>query len=184
LPTKRELLGIPLEFGNTPLKVVKNDRVLPRGKDVNLTLYYKIPDFIVEQGYKGRFWAGFNIALNVFLAGSIDLDRRVYWCAVVEQKMINETSGYAVFNVKIPHNYPGTAVDIYANIYDGGFKPLSPLYYLGRFEIEPSYITVPFIVFENEKYAGPVYANNLALIYGPESPPIPVEKHRHGRRCP
>jgi len=146
-----------IEFENVPLKVMRDDRVLPRGKETNITLYYEIPDSMVEQGSKGRFWDGFGMKLEVFPAGSVDLGERVWESLVLEQKMVDEEAGYAIFDGKIPYSYPGTAVDVYANIYGGSFRPLSPLYYAGRFEIEPSYINVPFIVFENEKYTGPIY---------------------------
>jgi hypothetical protein len=66
----------------------------------------------------------------------MSLDKRIFWAGVYEQKMINDTCGYAVFKVKVPYTYPGTAIDVYANLYDGSFRPLSPVYFVGTFKVE------------------------------------------------
>jgi hypothetical protein len=74
--------------------------------------------------------------------------------------MINETYGYAVFRVKVPYTYPGTAIDLYANFYDGGFQPLPSSYFVTRLPVSPREVTLRFVVFENEEYDGLVYVNH------------------------
>ncbi len=62
-----------------------------------------------------------------------------------------------MFSTIVRDAYLGTAIDIYANFYDGGFKPLTPSYFIARLYISPKEITVPFIIFQNENYKGPIY---------------------------
>ena len=159
-------LGHPdLRFSRSPFKLVE-PKFLPRGNETAIIIQYAIPENVAEKGYKGKFWAGFSIGLNGFLAGSVTQDKRIFWAGVYEQRMLNETNGYAIFKVKVPYTYPGTAIDIYANLYDGCFKRLTPSYFIARLLIIPREITVPFIVFENEEYDGPIYPSSLVLTYG------------------
>jgi hypothetical protein len=154
-----------LQFSQSPFKLLAPES-LPRGGEAEVVIQYTIPRSVVEEGFKGRFWAGFGIGLSGFSARSASLDRRVFWAGVHEQRMINETCGYAVFKVKVPYTYPGTAIDIYANFYDGSFRPLTPSYFVARLPVSPREVRIPFVVFENEEYSGPVYPSNLALAYG------------------
>jgi|GEM_PF-2540772 len=160
------------QFSGSPFSLV-NPKKLDRGKEVNLTLRYEIPKSVSEQGYKGKFWAGFNIAIDAYPAGSTDLTRRVfinedYITHLVNQTMIDDACGYATYRVKVPNNYPGTAVDIYARFYDGCFKPLTPSYFIARLPVFPKEAGIPFIVMRNEKYVGPIYPAHLALTYNLE----------------
>jgi hypothetical protein len=144
------------QFYQSPFKLITPE-VLPRGNEAEVIIQYTIPQSVVEEGFKGKFWAGFGIGLNGFSAGSVSLDKRIFWAGVYEQKMINDTCGYAVFKVKVPYAYPGTAIDVYANFYDGSFRPLTPSYFVARLLVSPKEVNIPFIVFENEEYSGPVY---------------------------
>jgi len=152
-------------FSNSPFELI-SPSYLPRGEEVTLVLKYRIPDEVVAKGFKGEFSIGFNIALEAYEAGYTTPDKSVAWSAAYKQEMVNETSGYAYFKIKIPYNYPRTAVDLYAWFYDGSFMMLTPRYFLGRLLVEPSTIEVPFIVFENKDYSGPVYVTRLAVAYG------------------
>jgi hypothetical protein len=154
-----------LQLSQSPLKLLAPES-LPRGGEAEVVIQYAMPQSVVEKGFKGRFRAGFGIGLSGFPAGSASLDRRVFWAGVHEQRMINETRGYAVFKVRVPFMYLGTAIDIYANFYDGGFRPLTPSYFVARLLVSPREVRIPFVVFENEGYSGPVYPSNLALAYG------------------
>jgi hypothetical protein len=149
------------QFSQSPFKLITPE-ALPRGNEAEVIIQYTIPQSVVEKGFKGRFGAGFSIGLNGFSAGSVSPDKRVFWAGVYEQKMLNDTCGYAVFKVKVPYMYPGTAVDIYANLYDRDFRPLTPSYFIVRLPVSPREVTVPFVVFENEEYSGPVYIQSLA----------------------
>jgi len=189
LPSERE----DVKFSNSPFQLNGTDRLL-RGEDTALVLRYKIPQDVVESGYKGKFWAGFGIGLNGFPAGSLDPYRRVFWAGVENQIMISETEGYAVFKVRVPKNYPGTSIDVYANFYDGSFKPLTPSYFVARLPVVPTEVVIPFIVFQNDKYNGATYAGNLALTYGPDLSfdlfntsiwtPVPIEKISESQDLP
>jgi hypothetical protein len=171
----RDNFNAPLPSDVSPSKPVfqlVSPLELQRGKRVNLTLYYEIPPELAREGYKGKFWCGFNIAINAYPAGSRqDPSQRVfinddYITHLVNQSMINETCGYATYWVEVPYTYPGTAIDIYANFYDGSFRPLTPSYFVARLPVSPREVRIPFVVFENEEYSGPVYPSNLALAYG------------------
>jgi hypothetical protein len=153
------------QFSQSPFKLITPE-ALPRGNEAEVIIQYTIPQSVVEKGFKGKFWARFSIRLNGFSAGSVSLDKRVFWAGVYEQRMINDTFGYAIFKVKIPYTYPGTAIDVYANFYDGCFRPLTSSYFVARLPVSPREVTLPFIVFENEEYNGSVYLSNLALTYG------------------
>jgi hypothetical protein len=147
------------QFSQSPFKLIMPE-ALPRGNEAEVIIQYTIPQSVVDEGFKGKFWAGFGIGLNGFSAGSTSLDKRIFWAGVYEQKMINNTCGYAVFKVKVPYTYPGTAVDVYANFYDGSFRPLTPSYFVARLLVSPREVNIPFIVFENEEYSGPVYVQS------------------------
>jgi hypothetical protein len=148
-----------LQFSQSPFKLLA-PKSLPRGGEAEVVIQYYIPQSVVENGFMGGFWAGFGIGLNGFSAGSVSLDKRVFWAGVHEQRMINETYGYAVFRVKVPYTYPGTAIDLYANFYDGGFQPLPSSYFVTRLPVSPREVTLRFVVFENEEYDGLVYVNH------------------------
>jgi hypothetical protein len=148
-----------LQFSQSPFKLLA-PKSLPRGGEAEVIIQYSIPQSVVEKGFKGRFWAGFGIGLNGFSAGSVSLDKRVFWAGVHEQRMINETYGYVVFRVKVPYTYPGTAIDLYANFYDGGFQQLTSSYFVARLPVSPREVTLRFVVFENEAYNGLVYVNH------------------------
>ena len=168
LPEDNSKSPLPMEqsgflFSQSPFKLI-TPQFLPRGNEIDVIIQYTIPQSVVEEGFKGKFWDGFNIMLQGFTAGTVDLDNRVFWATVIKQKMLNDTLGYAMFNVSVPYTYPYTAIDIYANFYDGGFRPLTPLYFIARLLVYPRNITVPFIVFENEEYVGPIYTINPTLI--------------------
>jgi hypothetical protein len=181
---------VPEDNSNLPLPINQTDsrslfqliepKELPRGKEINLTLYFKIPQNIVEQGFKGKFWAGFNIILNAFPAGTMDIAQRLfindnYILYLTNQTLIDEIQGYAVYRVKVPNNYLGTAVDIYANFYNESSQSLTQSYFIGRLSVTPREITVPFIVFENEDYSGEVYGDSR-VVYKTEVKQItPVE---------
>ena len=168
----RDNSGAPLPKGkagivfNHSVFKLASPKYIPRGKEVDLIIKYVIPESISKKGFKGRFSIRFNIALEVYEAGETSKDKRVFWTTVYKQVMINETAGYAYFKVKIPYEYPGTAVDVYAWFYDGSFKRLTPTYFIARLPVVPNYIEIPFIVFENKKYIAPVYVTNgIALAY-------------------
>lgn len=153
-------------FSSSPFKLI-SPHVLARGKEVTLELEYTIPNEVVENGFSGKFGPGFNIFLSVYRAGYATLDERVQGVPAYDQIMLNQTSGYAYFKIKIPYNYPYTSVDIYANFYDCCYRPLTPSYYVARLPVVPNTVNISFIVFENEKYSGPIYATNaIALVYG------------------
>jgi hypothetical protein len=152
-------------FNGSLFKLVSPEYI-PRGKEVDIVIRYAIPDYVVEKGFKGAFHAGFNIGLRVVEAGASYRDGKVYETSAYKQVMVSETEGYAYFRVKVPYNYPGTAVDIYADFYDGSFKPLTPVYFVGRLPVKPRAIDIPFVVFENTRYEGPIYTAKLAVVYG------------------
>jgi hypothetical protein len=152
-------------FNSSPFKLVSPEYI-PRGKEVDIVIRYAVPSYVVEKGFKGVFHAGFNIRLRVVEAGTSYRDGKVYETSAYKQVMVSETEGYAYFRVKVPYNYPGTAVDIYADFYDGSFKPLTPVYFVGRLPVRPKAINIPFIVFKNTRYEGPVYTAELAVVYG------------------
>jgi len=149
-----------LQFSQSPFKLI-SPKFLSRGNETEIIIQYIIPENVAEKGYKGKFWFGFSIGLHGFSAGSVTQDKSFFWASVHEQRMLNETNGYAVFNVKVPYKYRGTTIDIYANFYDGGFKRLTPFYFIARLPVFPREIKVPFIVFENEEYNGPIYPSNF-----------------------
>jgi hypothetical protein len=62
--------------------------------------------------------------------------------------------------VKVPYTYPGTAIDLYANFYDGGFQQLTSSYFVARLPVSPREVTLRFVVFENEAFNGLVYVNH------------------------
>jgi len=154
--------GEDFKFSNSPFVLI-SPSYLPRGKEVTIVVRYKIPIELAERGYRGRFWDGFNIGINIYEAGHVENDKRILWTAAYKQEMINETDGYAFFNITVPYTYPTTAVDIYAYFYGCCFKPLTPNYFLGRFLVVPRTIEVPFVVFENRDYSGPLYVTHLAV---------------------
>ncbi|ABL88654.1 hypothetical protein Pisl_1498 [Pyrobaculum islandicum DSM 4184] len=157
------ILGLPVQTVDVPLKIIRSNDTLVRGENT-IVVYYRIPSFVVNQGYKGRFWPGFSVALNVYKAGSLDLNDRLVIAildngGLKKQILINDTSGYIIFNVNLT-NCPYNAVDIYANFYGCCFKPLTPSYYLGRFRVEPDSVPIGIEVFENTGYRGPVFVAN------------------------
>jgi len=155
------IYGLRVQTGNVPLKVIQPaDRELAKGNN-SIVIFYQIPDYIAKQGFKGKFWAGFNIRLWAIKPGSpkdSPYTERYAEAFVAEQMMINDTIGYAKFYLDLSR-YPYKHVDLFASIYDGGYKPLSPLYYLGRYFIkEEAVITIK--VFENKDYRGSVFIEN------------------------
>ncbi|MEM2911830.1 MAG: hypothetical protein QW146_04920 [Candidatus Bathyarchaeia archaeon] len=156
--------GQQYSFSDVPFKLVE-PFILKRGANITFTLNYKIPYRITQQGFKGKFWCGFNIAIDAYPAGSTDESQKLfihddYILHLVDQTMINETYGCATYLVHIPYNYPGTAVDIYARFYDGEFKPLTPSYFVARLPVYPREINISLVIFRNEKYRGTIYVSN------------------------
>ncbi len=150
-----------VQTGDVPLKIIQPaDRELARGNN-SIVIFYQIPDYIAELGFKGKFGIGFNIRLWAIKPGSpkdSPSTERYAEAFVAVQTIVNDTAGYAMFYLDLS-KYPYKHVDLFANIYDGGFKPLSPLYYLGRYFIkEDAVITIT--VFENKDYRGPVFIEN------------------------
>ena len=161
-PTDDSLAPLPIgatgtSFGDSPFHL--NSTTLGRGQD-NLTMSYTIPQSV---GFQGQFQDYFNIALHGFPAGSVDFSNRLFFATVAHQDMINATSGYASFNVTTAANYLGTSVDLYANYYDGSFRPLTPIYFIDRLTLVPSQVVNRYIIFENKDFAGPVFSQNMNI---------------------
>ena len=110
--------------------------------NVLLQLAYSLPQEVLEAGYKGRFSDGFNIRIGVFpqseeapaterpFDNEFWTNRRLAESFTFNQTLINEREGSVNFNITLPLGFQDS-LDIYLNYYDGGFKPISPIYYLG-----------------------------------------------------
>ncbi len=165
-PTDNSLASLPIgapgtSFGDSPFHL--SSTLLPRGPD-NLTMGYTIPQTVRDQGYTGGQFADyFGIAIHGFPAGSVDFSNRLFFATVAHQDMINVTSGYASFNVTASLNYPETSIDLYANFYDSGFRPLTPIYFIDRLTLIPSQITNRYIIFQNRDFAGPVFSHSVNI---------------------
>ena len=136
---------------------------LPRGQD-NLTMSYTIPKTVIDQGYtSGQFADYFSIGLYGFPAGSVDFSNQIFFATVAHQDMINATSGYVSFNVTSSLNYPSTSIDLYANFYDGGYRPLTPIYFIDRLTLVPNQVTNRYFIFENTDFDGTVFSQNVNI---------------------
>jgi len=110
--------------------------------NVLLQLAYSLPREVLEAGYKGRFSDGFNIRIGVFpqskeapaterpFDNEFWTNRRLTESFTFNQTLINEREGSVNFNITLLLGFQDS-LDIYLNYYDGGFKPISPIYYLG-----------------------------------------------------
>lgn len=110
--------------------------------NVLIQLAYSLPQEVLEAGYKGRFSDGFNIRIGVFpqseeapaterpFDNESWTNRRLTESFTFNQTLINEREGSVNFNISLPLGFQDS-LDIYLNYYDGGFKPISPIYYLG-----------------------------------------------------
>src|SRR3989442_7070112 len=155
-------IGAPgTEFVDRPFHLP--NITLTRSPD-NLTMSYTIPQTVRDQGYTGGQFADyFVIGLHGFPAGSVDFSNQLFFATVAHQDTINATNGYASFNVTSSLNYPETSIDLYANFYDGGFRPLTPIYFIDRLTLVPSEVTNRYFIFENKDFAGPVFSQTLNI---------------------
>jgi hypothetical protein len=125
---------------------------------------YRIPQTVRDQGYTGGQFADyFSIGLHGFPAGSVDFNNRLFFATIAHQNMINQTNGFVSFNITTSLNYPDTTVDLYANYYDGGFRPLTPIYFIARLSLVPSQVTNRYFIFENTDFDGPVFSQDPSL---------------------
>ncbi|MGC9084396.1 MAG: hypothetical protein ACP5ME_14640, partial [Anaerolineae bacterium] len=108
------------------------------------TVHYEIPSYDVARGYRGSFWAGFNVAVEVYPYGQCPPSygappsNRVLEVLGPQQLWHDADSGYIRFS--IPGNLSG--VSIYMHFYDCCFAPISPLYYLGSI-VNGSFVVEP-----------------------------------------
>jgi hypothetical protein len=156
-------IGAPgTDFVDRPFHL--SNTTLARGGPDNLTMSYTIPQTVRDQGYTGGQFADyFGIGLHGFPAGSVDFSNQLFFATVAHQDMINATDGYASFNVTASLDYPETSIDLYANFYDGGYKPLTPIYFIDRLTLVPSQVTNRYFIFENKDFAGPVFSQNVNI---------------------
>ena len=156
-------IGAPgTDFVDRPFHL--SNTTLARGGPDNLTMSYTIPQTVRDQGYTGGQFADyFGIGLHGFPAGSVDFSNQLFFATVAHQDMINATDGYASFNVTASLNYPETSIDLYANFYDGGYKPLTPIYFIDRLTLVPSQVTNRYVIFENKDFAGPAFSQNVNI---------------------
>ena len=150
------------QFADSPfhLSVV----TLQRGQENNITMSYTIPQSVVDQGYGGPFSEYFGILIHGFPAGTVDFTNRILVATVSHQQQINGTAGFASFIVDVPSNVLGTSIDLYANYYDGGYKQLTPVYFIDRLTLIPNQITNHYIIFENKDFVGTVFSQNPDVI--------------------
>src|SRR2546428_3245523 len=155
-------IGAPgTEFVDRPFHLP--NITLTRSPD-NLTMSYTIPQTVRDQAHTGGQFADyFGIGLHGFPAGSVDFSNQLFFATVAHQDMINATNWYASFNVTSSLNYPETSIDLYANFYDGGFRPLTPIYFIDRLTLVPSQVTNRYFIFENKDFAGPVFSQTLSI---------------------
>jgi len=156
-------IGAPgTDFVDRPFHL--SNTTLARGGPDNLNVSYTIPQTVRDQGYTGGQFADyFGIGLHGFPSGSVDFSNQLFFATVAHQDMINATDGYASFNVTASLDYPETSIDLYANFYDGGYKPLTPIYFIDRLTLVPSQVTNRYIIFENKDFAGPVFSQNVNI---------------------
>jgi hypothetical protein len=174
IPTDSSQTPLPLlepgtQFTNVPFQLSSSR--LPRGQEENLTLQYQVPQAVVDQGFHGQFWDGFGMIIHGFPAGSVDFGNRIFYATVNRQNETSETTGSASFTgIQVPLKYPETSIDLYANFYDGSYRPLTPLYFVARLTLIPNQITNQFVVFENRDFIDPIFAQNLNVTSSPTTP--------------
>ena len=138
---------------------------LQRVGSVNVTIGYTIPQSVVAQGWQGAFSNFFSIGLLGEPAGSSDVNSQVFFATVSHQQELTNTTGRASFVVNAPLlTYPKTSIDLYADYYDGQFKPLTPQYFIDRLTLVPSQIINRYIIFENKDFAGPVFSQSSNIL--------------------
>jgi hypothetical protein len=143
--------------------------------EILLQVRYSLPEEVSEAGYKGQFSNAFNIRMAVFpssekaQATEMPFDAE-FWtnersaeCFALNQTLINEREGYVNFNLTVVSGF-GDSLDIYLNYYDGGFKSISPVYYLGSLVFNDSSIQ-----FQHNNELGSLFN---ATIGGAKSSPI------------
>jgi len=124
-------------------------------------MQYEIPGALVDQGFFGRFWDGFGIMIHGFPPGSVDMSSRIFWATVEAQNQTSDKSGSALFSgIEAPVKYPESSIDLYANFYDGSYRPLTPLFFVARLSLVPNQLTNQYIIFKNMDFVGSVFAQD------------------------
>lgn len=148
-----------VQVSNVPFQTSTSSLV--RGQVSNLTLQYTVPQSVVNQGFHGQFWDGFGILIQGFPSGSVDVASRIFFATVASQTLTSDTTGSALFSgIEVQGNYPESTIDLYANFYDGSYRPLTPLFLVARLSLTPARLTNQFLVFKNNDFGGSVFTQN------------------------
>lgn len=114
-------------------------------RDALLKIDYKLPASVVDAGYQGHFWDGFNVRMAILPIGTEVILAKVWEDKMAEyfaynQQSSNDFEGTIYFNLTVPLTFRGSGANLYLNYYDGGFKSISPVYHLGSLGFDGSTI--------------------------------------------
>jgi hypothetical protein len=118
--------------------VLVNDANINLGFEhrIQFRVDYELPSSVVDDGYKGYFWEGFNIRMAVVPSTSDSGTDQAWENKILEsfafgQEELTDTRGTVYFSVTVSRTSSDPGVSLYLNYYDGGYRSVSPIYRLG-----------------------------------------------------
>jgi hypothetical protein len=148
---------------------------LENGTGVLATFKFRLPQAVIDEGFNTSNLSPWSLGMRmtIYPHGVTEPTVETLSNNLVSQvfpvnfTIIDSVSGYEAFEVIIPPGtFGGDSVDVYVSYYSSGFRPVSPVCFVGTFAVTLGAMTVPFIVFENQDYAGQVFPSNFVLTYG------------------
>jgi hypothetical protein len=163
----------PTTAGLNLLELV-NTSLLTDGTGVLATFKFSIPQVVLDEGFNcSNFGGSLGLRMAVYPHGTTERtietwgNNRISEVFPKNFTIIDNASGYVTFKVLVSAGaFSGDSVDVYLNYFGSRFRSVSPVYFVGTFSVTYGPITVPFIVFENEEYAGQIFPSSVVLMYG------------------